>query len=295
MAQTIAAQPLDQILKRNEALVDEATSRGNIRLRNQPQLQKLLDINKRFLLSMQDPEGAQRDTAKAIYYLIWVRNGGMTYPPLTGAGWVDPLRRWNRFELADPTVIQDEEPRGRMYGQLVTGNITKWEEDGAFYAILSAFSYWTQTGDKSFLSGQNLALLEDAMDWVERRCFDSSKGLFGRYYNSETPLYGSRDYGWDNAVGFPGQRWPVTYYGVTIRCSYDIYINLLSYSSYLMLGAAEQGEKAEEYRRKADALAAKMRPWFDVKQQGLPAFGFSSPKTFIPFRPDPTARSIPRT
>ena len=294
LAQTLAAQPLDQILKRNEALVAEAASRGNIRLRHLPRLQKLLDVNKRFLLSMQDPEGAQRNTAKSIYYLIWVRNGGMTYPPLTAAGWVDPLRRWNRFELANPTVIQDEEPRGRMFGQLVNGKINKWEEDGAFYAILSAFSYWTQTGDKSFLSGENLATLEDAMDWLERRCFDPSKGLFGRYYHSESPLYASRDYGWDNAVGFPVQPRPPVYHGETIRRSYDLYINLLSYSSYLMLSAAEQGDKADEYRRKAEALAKKIQPWLDDKQNGLPAFGTLISKDFRPVPAGPYGQINPR-
>jgi len=51
-AQTLAAQPLAEILKCNESLLSEATSHGNIRLRNLPQLQKLLDVNKRFLLSM---------------------------------------------------------------------------------------------------------------------------------------------------------------------------------------------------------------------------------------------------
>jgi len=292
-AQTLAAQPLAEILKCNESLLSEATSHGNIRLRNLPQLQKLLDVNKRFLLSMQDPEGAQRDTAKSIYYLIWVRNGGMTYPLLASAGWVDPLRRWNGFELANPTVIQDEEPRGRMFGQLVNGKITKWEEDGAFYAILSAFSYWTQSGDKSFLDGENLATLEDAMDWVERRCFDPSQGLFGRYYHSETPLYGSRDYGWDNAVGFPGQQWPVFYHGETIRRSYDLYINLLSYSSYLMLSAAERGEKAEVYRRKAEALAVKLQPWLDDKHDGLPAFGTLISKDYHPVPAGPYGQVDP--
>jgi hypothetical protein len=293
LAQSLAAQPLAEILKRNQSLIAEATSRGNIRLRNLPELQKLLDVNKQFILSMQDPEGAQRDTAKFIYYLIWVRNGGMTYPPLAGSGWVDPLRRWNRFELANPTVIENEEPRGRMFGQLVNGKITKWEEDGAFYAILSAFSYWTQTGDKSFLTGENLATLEDAMDWLERRCFDSSNGLFGRYYNSETPLYGSHDYGWDNAIGSPGQKWPVEYHGETIRRSYDIYINLLSYSSYLMLSSAEQGEKAEAYRRKAEALAAKLQPWLDDKHDGLPAFGTLITKDFRPLPAGPYGQINP--
>lgn len=294
LVQPLSAQPLAEILNGNEALITEALSRGNIRLRNLPDLQKLLDVNKRFLLSMQDPEGAQRDTAKSIYYLIWVRNGGMTYPPLAAAGWVDPLRRWNRFELANPTVIEKEEPRGRMFGQLVNGKINKWEEDGAYYAILSAFSYWTQTRDKSFLSGENLALLEDAMDWVERRCFDPSKGLFGRYYHSESPLYGSRDYGWDNAVGMPGQQWPVTYHGETIRRSYDLYINLLSYSSYLMLSAAEQGEKAEAYRRKAEALAEKLEPMVEENQEGLPGFGTLISKDFHPVPAGPYGQVNPR-
>ncbi|MGA2635369.1 MAG: hypothetical protein ABSF16_14130 [Terracidiphilus sp.] len=294
LAQPLSAQPLDKILSGNEALIAEALSHGNLRLRNLPELQKLIDINKRFLLSMQDPEGAQRDTAKSIYYLIWVRNGGMTYPPLAAAGWVDPLRRWNRFELANPTVIENEEPRGRMFGQLVNGKINKWEEDGTYYAILSAFSYWTQTGDQSYLSGENLALLEDSMDWVERRCFDPSKGLFGRYYHSESPLYASRDYGWDNAVGVPGQQWPIAYHGETIRRSYDLYINLLSYSSYLMLSAAEQGGKAETYRRKAEALAAKMQPWLDEKHDGLPAFGTLISKDNRPIPAGPYGQVDPR-
>jgi hypothetical protein len=263
LVQPLSTQPLAEILSGNESLIAAALTRGNIRLRNLPGLQKLLDVNKRFLLSMQDPEGAQRDTAMSIYYLIWVRSGGMNYPPLAAAGWVDPLRRWNRFELANPTVIENEEPRGRMFGQLISGKINKWEEDGTYYAIFSAFSYWTQTGDKSYLSGENLALLEDAMDWLERHCFDPSQGLFGRYYHSESSLYGSRDYGWDNAVGKPAQGRPPVSHGVTIRRSYDLYINLLSYSSYLMLSAAEQSEKAEAYQRKAEALAVKMQPWLD--------------------------------
>ncbi len=294
LAQPLSAQPLDQILKHNAALVDEATSRGNIRLRNLPELQKLIDVNKRFLLSMQDPEGAQRDTSKSIYYLIYVRNGGINYPPLAASGWVDPLRRWNRFELANPTVIENEEPRGRMFGQLVSGKINKWEEDGNFYAILSAFSYWTQTGDKFFLSGENLALLEDAMDWLERRCYDPSKGLFGRYYHSESPLYGSRDYGWDNAVGFPAQTRTPVYHGEIIRRSYDLYINLLSYSSYLMLSAAEQGEKAEAYRRKAEALAAKLEPMLAVNQEGLPGFGTLISKDYRPVPAGPYGQINPK-
>jgi hypothetical protein len=294
LAQTLAALPLPEILQRNESLINEASSRGNIHLRNLPELQKLLDVNKRFLLSMQDPEGAQRDTAMSIYYLIWVRSGGMNYPPLAATGWVDPLRRWNRFELANPTVIENEEPRGRMFGQLISGKINKWEEDGAYYAIFSAFSYWTQTGDKSYLSGENLALLEDAMDWLERHCFDPSQGLFGRYYHSESSLYGSRDYGWDNAVGKPAQGRPPVFHGVTIRRSYDLYINLLSYSSYLMLSAAEQSEKAEAYQRKAEALAVKMQPWLDDRQDGLPAFGTLISKDFRPIPAGPYEQINPK-
>ena len=225
---------------------------------------------------------------------MWVRSGGMNYPPLAAAGWVDPLRRWNRFELANSTVIEKEEPRGRMFGQLISGKINKWEEDGNYYAIFSAFSYWTQTGDKSFLSGENLALLEDAMDWLERRCFDPSQGLFGRYYHSESSLYGSRDYGWDNAVGKPAQGRSPVFHGVTIRRSYDLYINLLSYSSYLMLSAAEQSEKAEAYQRKAEALAVKMQPWLDDRQDGLPAFGTMISKDFHPMPAGPYGQINPK-
>ena len=272
IARIVAAQSTAKTLQKTETLLAESLRRGNIHLRNLPELQKLIDVNKRYLVSMQDASGAQRDTAMYIYYLMWVRNGGITYPPMANAGWVEPLRAWNEFQFANPTVVANEEPKGRMFGQLVN-NITKWEEDGAFYAILSAFTYWTQTGDKRFMSGENLRLLEDSMDWVERRCYDPQKGLFGRYYQSEAPLYGSRDYGWDNAVGFPGKRWPVDYKGKVITRSYDVYINQFSYASYQMLAAAESGEKADQYLRKADALAQKIQPWLDKKEDGLPAFG----------------------
>ena len=74
---------------------------------------------------MQDESGAIRAAIKFIYYLIWVRDGAIIAAPAAQAGWLDPLARWDAFLLANPTLTEHE-PKGRFFGQLVNGRITKW-------------------------------------------------------------------------------------------------------------------------------------------------------------------------
>ncbi len=253
--------------------VDEKTKYGRVVFKGHDKLQKLIDFNKRIWVSSQDHMGALHASIKRIYYLIWVREGGLACPWMGYTGWVDPLEDWTAFQLANPTEIYDEGPGGRFFGQLVNKKITKWQEDGAFYAIWSAFTHWTQTGDDQFVSGDNLVLLEESMDWLERYCYDHEKGLFYRRYYCETPLKQSRDYGWDNAVGRPETRWvPAPYQGEDIVKTYDIYVNLLNYAAYMMLDAMRQEQGMErKYDDKASILAENMKRFF--KKDQLPSYG----------------------
>ena len=173
---------------------------------------------------------------------MWFRDGGMNTAHLAMTGWPDPAHQHVPFALANPNVSLDE-PEGHFFGQVMGGSITKWQEDGLFYVVWPAFLHWTQTGDDSFVKGDSLRVMEEALDWLERYSFDPERGLFGRYYFCETPLTGSRDYGWDNATGAPTDRFESVYEGRTITRSYDVYVNALNHAVYLMLSAMETGPR----------------------------------------------------
>ncbi len=270
MAKKLAARDPKDLVKRNEERVREAVNFGLVSFRNQPELQILSDLNRRIAWSMQDENGAMRSSSKYIYYLIWFRDGGMNTANLARSGWVDPLESQVRIALNNPNVAEDE-PKGTFFGQLMAGPITKWEEDGLFYVVWPAFLQWTMTGDRELVSGKNLQTMYNAMDWLERYCFDSGKGLFGRYHYCETPLAGSRGDGWDNAVGRPTRKWPALYEDHSIVRSYDIYINSLSYDTYLMLAMMSDGKKADEYYSKAKELGKHIEEFYGDKI--LPDYG----------------------
>ena len=283
-AQEAAATPKAQLVSQTETRVDAALARGRARLRGRPELQRVLDLNRRVLLSMQDESGAVRAAIKYIYYLIWVRDGGIINVPAAYSGWVDPLARWTGFLLANPTV-SEHEPKGRFFGQLVNGRITKWQEDGLFYAVWSAFTHFSQTGDARYASGEGVAVLRDATDWLERHTFDRDKGLFGRYYDGETPLSDSRGDGWDDAVGSPADRFRTELRGRVVTRSYDLNANLYAWGCYVMLAALD-APHAGEYLDKARALEAKLRPWL-ARSDRLPDYGELRTREGDPIRATP--------
>jgi hypothetical protein len=258
------------LLAATEARVQEALSRGRIRLRGRPELQKVLETNLRAVLSMQDESGAIRAAIRYIYYLIWVRDGALVAAPMAQAGFVDPLTRWNAFLLANPTVTEYE-PKGRFFGQLVNGRISKWEEDGVFWAVWSAFTHVTQTADRRFARGDGLGALRDAMEWFERLTWDRTRGLFGRYHHGETPLTGSRGDGWDDAVGRPADSLRTEYEGHVIARSYDLAVNLTTWGAYLMLAALDTG-RATDWLARARTLEERLRVWLE-RDGGLPDYG----------------------
>lgn len=267
----IASHDLKTILSANEEQINSDIRFGNFELRDRPLMQAMLDLNKRFALSMQDFDGFMRSTNQYIYYLLWYRDGGMNTAHLSYAGWLDVLEDQVKFALLNPNV-STEEPSGRFFGQLMGGPISKWEEDGLFYVLWPAFNYWSQSGDDTYIKGEYLAVLEEAMQWMEAYCYDEDKGLFGRYYYCETPLTGSHGDGWDDATGAPTFKWGSDYKDETIVRSYDNYINLLNYSNYMMLSAITEGEKSQLYLDKAKNLEANMNTFFDYNDQ-LPSYG----------------------
>ncbi len=274
LARELAGKDMKSLINENEVKIKEAVKNGKFTLKGKPEMQKLLDINRRIAISMQDG-GFMRSTNQYIYYLMWFRDGGMNTSHICYSGWPSVAGEHSKIAILNPNV-SNEEPEGIYYGQLMSGPLTKWEEDGLYFVVWPAFSYWTQTGDDSYIKGQYLENMEKGLSWLEDYIYDEEKGLLGRYHYCETPLYGSRGHGWDNAVGRPTDYFASVFEGDTIVRSYDIYMNMLTYSTYLMMSAMEQEngkmDKADEYYQKALALEEKMNKWFE-KDSHLPPYG----------------------
>lgn len=266
----LAAIPCSAHLVATDAALAPLEDMGRIVSKRFPAMENLRRTVVRGLHSMIDESGAMRASIKAIYYLIWVRDGGFCFPYQAAAGWTHKLPELCRLMLANPTRARGEGiPPGRMFAQLIDTDYGKYEEDGVFYVIWLAFTHWTQTGSREFLEGGNLALIKEALAWVEQYIFDPERGLFGGYFADETPAYKSRDYGWDAAIGKPGGEEHMQHQGRKIIRSYDIYINTLMHSAYTMLAAT--GEV--HYEEKAAALWNSLEPLYRDLRDGLPPYG----------------------
>lgn len=263
---------LGNVITENEAKIEEALQTGIIKVRDNLDLQNIIDVNKRVLLSTQDESGAQRAAIKYIYYLIWHRDGGMTAAYNAYTGWVAPLEKWTEFALKNPTVIGEGKNIEKFYGQLVNGKISKWEEDGLFYAVWSAFTHWTQTGDRKFLAPEYMNLMAEAITWMEKNFYQKEKGTFGRYHYCESPFTGSRGDGWDDAVGSMAEKNYTLFKSDTIVKAFDLYINQLMYVNYLMLAAMESVPRNAAYLQKAKALEIKLKPYY-INTNQLPSYG----------------------
>ncbi len=232
------------LLAANEAAIAKALEQGAITLKDDAPLGELTHKSRRLLLACQDKQGAIRAAISRIYYMIWVRDGAITTAFQGHSGWADALAAWSRFLLANPTEIEDPYCPGRTFGQLV-GPIAKRQEDGILYAVWTAFAAWTQAGPENF-NDRHLAVLKDAVDWLERWCFDEEKGLFYRVFACETPMRGSWDNGYDNAVGWvwkgTGHSRGVLWNDKPVARTYDSYVNLGMVSVYRMMAALSGDE-----------------------------------------------------
>jgi hypothetical protein len=267
----MAQQTPAALLASVDAALAPIEALGRVEAPSEPELEALRRLSVRALHSMIDRSGAFRASIKAIYYLIWVRDSGFSFGYQAAAGWPHRLAEVCRFLLANPTEAQGEGvPPGRFFGQLINRTYGKYEEDGTFYAVWLVFTHWTQTGSRELLDEGALTILAEALDWVERRTFDAERGLFGNYFGDETPAFGSRDQGFDYAIGKPGGTEHMAYEGQPVVRSYDIYFNLLQHSAYCMMAALSGNP---EYTRKADQLWTRLEALLQPGADGLPGFG----------------------
>ncbi len=271
MVRALAAKPWSLHTAETRTLLTPVLAMGRISSRAQPRLAALRDTVVCGLHSMIDDSGAYRASLKPIYYLIWVRDGGFSFPYQAAAGWPHRLREFCRLLLDNPTTVDEPGlPRGRMFGQLIHRQLGKLEEDGLFYVVWSLHTLWTQTGDLSFLTDADWRLLDEALAWVEAVTWDEQRGLYGEFFADETPAHGHRDAYWDHAIGQPvpwgGLRRPE---GPVVR-NYDVYFNLLMHSTYSMLAAM---------RSRPELLDRPARLWpqlaglLSQRSDGVPAYG----------------------
>jgi hypothetical protein len=273
-ATQLAARPLDAIHAATAERLSRDLADGTPVFRRAPELDAFYAINRRSLHGAIDDSGALRAALKEVYYLIWVRDGAFCFNSQAATGWMHKHLEWCRFLLANPLTIGPEDPLlppGRTFGQLVAHRFGKMEEDGPYYVAWSVFTAWVQTRDASLLTPENLALLEEMVRWVEAYDYDEARGLFRERMVDESPYKGSRDDGWDAAIGDLQREGGVKYRGKHILYSYSAYMNLLMFGTYSMLAALPGMRLADAYRAKAQRLWEKLAPF--LPQDGLPPAG----------------------
>lgn len=267
-------QPIEVIHQETAQRLARDLADGTPTFRGAPELDAFYALNRRSLHGAIDESGALRAALKEVYYLIWVRDGAFCFNSQAAAGWMHKHLEWCRFLLNNPLTIGPEDPKlppGRTFGQLVARRFGKMEEDGPYYVAWSVFTSWVQSGDQSLLTPEHLALLEDMVRWVEAYDFDEARGLFRERMVDESPYKGSRDDGWDAAIGDLHREGGVKYQGKHILFSYSAYMNLLMFGTYTMLAALPGISQAELYRAKAERLWKHLAPF--LPHQGLPPAG----------------------
>lgn len=283
----LESDAIDTVTKELAGLSEEAlTARVEARLAadlrcgsptirsEEPLLAEAISATRRSLHSCIDDSGAVRAALKEVYYLIWIRDAAFAFNYQAASGWLHRHTEWCELLFANPlTVDEPGVPRGRTFGQLISRTFGKLEEDGLYYAVWSAFTRWVQTGNDRFVTGPNLALLEEALVWVETYIYDKERGLFGERLIDESAMRTSRDNGWDAATGRPMAPEGVDFAGKSVAKSFDVYINLLMLGTYRMLAAlpATSATRAAEHRAKASSLWTRIAPLIETEE--LPPFG----------------------
>lgn len=252
-----------------------------------PDLAALRDTVVRGLHSMIDASGAFRASLKAVYYLLWVRDAGFAFAFQAAAGWPHKLPELCRLLLDNPTRVTDSgPPEKRMFGQLIHRRLGKLEEDGLYYVVWTLFTHWTQHGDLAFMTDDDWSLVREATEWVEAATWDEGRGLYGESFADETPTQGSRDHGWDFAIGKPLDGSDVMRHGkdsslvreppagdaepVPVVRNYDVYFNMLMHSTHSML-AAMTG--SSESRARAERVWPELEKLLKTRFGGIPAYG----------------------
>lgn len=267
----LAADGPDALLAAIEQTLAPVLAQGRVVSSRHPHLAALRDSVVRGLHSMIDESGAFRASLKSVYYLLWIRDSGFSFAYQAAAGWPHKLPELCRLLLDNPNHITDPGlPAGRMFGQLIHRKLGKLEEDGLYYVVWSLFSLWTQTGRRDFLSPADHALLDEALAWVETVTWDAERGLFGEYTADETAAHGSRDQGWDYAIGQPAGDACIRHEGRPVVRNYDVYFNACMHSTYVMLAALRDDPAL---LAKADRVWPELAKLLAERADGIPCYG----------------------
>jgi len=201
VAGKLGPMTLQTAIARNEALLAPVLDKAKLRCAD-PDFQKVIDLNKRVILSGMDAGGACFGALNRIYYLIWNRDGAMTSAMLAGSGIPDFVQVFARFIVENPSVIHSAEGRRTVeYLQILGSRWTKSEDDGIYYAALSVFSLVQTTGNWDLLRQPSFQTFYEALDITLENRFDAGLELFGSDTLGETTLQSSPLWGYDTVNG----------------------------------------------------------------------------------------------
>lgn len=263
------AEALEQLIEKSTYFTDfkkvknqtakwTQTQTENFKLQgNLPSLIRQVEMSKRVLLSMQFVSGGIYAAPDNGYDAIWVRDtaNAVVLPALCGD--LQYLKRWTPYLMNNPTTIDWKGKKYKSFLQFVPSDQQQcWQQDGTFYSILSAYSYWKLTADDSQLE-KWYSLCKGAIEFINASAYDAELGLYYEWYINEAPMKIAHD--WENATNWNPYikamkidgRWPMY--------MYTIYINNNLYNSFIML--AEMAEELkledekEQFMQQADKLA----------------------------------------
>jgi len=264
--------PVRKHLADTEVVLAAVEMAGHVVSSLHPELEALRRKAIRGLHSMIDESGTYRASLKAIYYLIWVRDGGFSFPYQASAGWTHKLPDFCRFLLDNPLTVREVDlPQGRMFGQLIHRDLGKLEEDGLYYVVRTLFTQWTQNGPLDLMTDSDWLLIDECLAWIEQATWDEERGLYGSHFADETPTLSHRDHGWDHAVGKPiDDHDVVRFQDTAVVRNYDVYFNILQHSTLTMLAAMR---KDESYLDKASRAWPQLNSLLRNRRDGIPDYG----------------------
>ncbi len=213
----------DQLTARVEAALVAPLAAGRV-IAADPDLQRVLDLNRRVVWSGLDAGGACFGALNRIYHLIWVRDGSMTSAHMAQSGNPAFIRTWAPFLLANPSrVMAEDGTRHDEFGQIVGTRWSKAEDDGLFYATWSAFTHWQATGDDALIAGPDLPRLIGAIERILSSRFDASLGLMGSDTLGEESLHSSPYFAYDVVNGSLARFQEHAVGRKTVRLIYSLY------------------------------------------------------------------------
>ncbi|MCX6971159.1 MAG: hypothetical protein NTV93_13545 [Verrucomicrobia bacterium] len=248
----------------NEAVLGSLLALGAPTLRD-ASFQQVADINRRILLSGFDLGGACNSGFNREYNLVWHRDGGLASAEFAAAGNPELARRWASLSVSHPSsrMGSDGQPRP-FYSQLLGTRWCKDEEDGWYFAVLSAHAHWRVTGDAALIEPRSLDLLLGGLDTLLTDTYLPSgtdhpaAGLFHCSARCEMMLPSDPNQGNDVVNGRYHER-PTDvfhFHGKPVARLWSLYINTLNWQGLKMLAALLRLAPSQHRTAEADRLEA---------------------------------------